>query len=326
VPPDDNPAQDEAEPPSPEAAQEQPGLEARLDDLAAFDFDLDPDDFEDTGPVKPPSGLSESLSEGLSGGLSEGLSEASGALELDEAEIEEIEELEDDEDDEDDPMEAAAEARSLYLEIDGNHTRVDKDRFVIGRVSKMSDLAIVDVNISRQHCAIEKRGDRYFLMDLGSINGVLLDGVKVDDHCIAEGDVFKLSGHTMRVTFDAPPVAEGQPRIELHYPTGEYRPIRPARPIATAPPAEQEPELEPELDLDPNGEVEVEPLPRTLPRQPVPGFEQRVELRLEQMAQQIVYLQQSVHMILGQMQQLQGLTALAHMVQQRVAAKQHEQK
>ncbi len=138
-------------------------------------------------------------------------------------------------------------ARPLYLKVEGQVGKVDQDRFVIGRVSKMCDLAIIDVNISRQHCAVERREGKYYIVDLGSTNGVQLDGVRVDNHEIAEGDVFVLSGHEMRASFFAPlpdsrpaeasraPVSEPlSPAVTgRHEPVSPVTPVTPAKPIAT---------------------------------------------------------------------------------------------
>ncbi|MCA9548367.1 MAG: FHA domain-containing protein, partial [Myxococcales bacterium] len=48
---------------------------------------------------------------------------------------------------------AAAQRQPLFLLFNGQRYRIDKDKFVIGRGSQMTDLTIRDGNISRKHAA-----------------------------------------------------------------------------------------------------------------------------------------------------------------------------
>jgi pSer/pThr/pTyr-binding forkhead associated (FHA) protein len=54
-----------------------------------------------------------------------------------------------------------------------------KDSFILGR-SPGCDVVIADAGISRQHCLIEKIGEAVFVTDLGSTNGVFIDGSKLN--------------------------------------------------------------------------------------------------------------------------------------------------
>ena len=49
---------------------------------------------------------------------------------------------------------------------------VTKDRFIIGRGKQSSDLTIKDPNVSRQHAMIEFLNGQYYIVDMGSTNGV----------------------------------------------------------------------------------------------------------------------------------------------------------
>lgn len=51
-------------------------------------------------------------------------------------------------------------------------------RYHLGRGSTC-EVRILDMKMSRQHCAFEYEGDTWFLVDLGSTNGVSLDGERV---------------------------------------------------------------------------------------------------------------------------------------------------
>jgi len=53
-------------------------------------------------------------------------------------------------------------------------------RYRIGRGSQ-SEVRILDMKMSRQHCAIEERDGQWILVDLGSTNGARVDGSKIDE-------------------------------------------------------------------------------------------------------------------------------------------------
>ncbi len=71
----------------------------------------------------------------------------------------------------------------LVVEGRGNwvytHQIGDAERLSIGRSSEC-DLHLNDMHASGKHCEIVRRGEDYFLCDLGSRNGVLVDDKKVD--------------------------------------------------------------------------------------------------------------------------------------------------
>ncbi len=58
---------------------------------------------------------------------------------------------------------------------------VDSNICVIGRSSKC-DVVIPHEGMSRQHCQIEFANGEYFVTDLGSTNGVLIDNIKIEPH------------------------------------------------------------------------------------------------------------------------------------------------
>lgn len=60
----------------------------------------------------------------------------------------------------------------------GNVFRIEKPRITIGRAN--ADLTLNDTEASRQHAAIEVRDTSYGLTDLGSTNGTIYDGQKID--------------------------------------------------------------------------------------------------------------------------------------------------
>lgn len=75
------------------------------------------------------------------------------------------------------------------------------DRLVIGRSATQSDICIdYDRSVSGQHCAIEKRGNRFFLIDLQSSNGTYLNDSRVLSEVeIYSGSIIKMGRVEMRV-------------------------------------------------------------------------------------------------------------------------------
>ncbi len=55
----------------------------------------------------------------------------------------------------------------------------DGERLVIGRSSE-ADVVVDNTAISRQHTAFERKNGVYFLEDLGSLNGTMVNGKKID--------------------------------------------------------------------------------------------------------------------------------------------------
>lgn len=60
----------------------------------------------------------------------------------------------------------------------GSVYRIEKPRVTIGRSN--ADLTLNDSEASRQHAAVEVRDTTYKLSDLGSTNGTLFEGGKID--------------------------------------------------------------------------------------------------------------------------------------------------
>jgi pSer/pThr/pTyr-binding forkhead associated (FHA) protein len=90
---------------------------------------------------------------------------------------------------------------AVYLLFNGQRYRVDKEQFVIGRGSQMTDLTIRDGNISRKHCIVVQRGGHFFIQDLGSTNGIEFNGKRVEHKRIEEGDTFYLCDYELRFTY-----------------------------------------------------------------------------------------------------------------------------
>jgi Protein of unknown function (DUF3662)/FHA domain len=83
-------------------------------------------------------------------------------------------------------------AKELFtLSVDGKVHELVKERVVLGR-SREADVRVSDLNVSRKHAEVRQRGDECVVVDLGSTNGTMLNGKRVDRAPLKEGDVITL--------------------------------------------------------------------------------------------------------------------------------------
>ena len=97
--------------------------------------------------------------------------------------------------------EAAAEEepRELaLLSFAGEQYALPDHPVVIGR-SKDCDIRLTDPNVSRRHAEIRPDGDGYVVVDLDSTNGIEVDGKRVKELTLSDGDRFTLG--TTEVSF-----------------------------------------------------------------------------------------------------------------------------
>ena len=90
---------------------------------------------------------------------------------------------------------------ALTLVYNGERHSITKDRYVIGRGKQSSDLTLKDPNVSRQHAMIEFQNGVYFMVDMGSTNGVEYNGQRIARKQIAEGDTFRICDHDLYFTY-----------------------------------------------------------------------------------------------------------------------------
>jgi pSer/pThr/pTyr-binding forkhead associated (FHA) protein len=95
----------------------------------------------------------------------------------------------------------AAGASVLTAFYGGQRYTVNKDRFIIGRGKQSSDLTIKDPNVSRQHAMVEFLNGTYYMVDMGSTNGVEFNGQRIARKAIAEGDLYRICDHEVRFTY-----------------------------------------------------------------------------------------------------------------------------
>jgi Ca-activated chloride channel family protein len=86
----------------------------------------------------------------------------------------------------------------------GLRVALTKERFVIGRAKDTTDLTLPDADVSRHHSVIELSGGVFWLVDLGSTNGPLVQGKRVTRHPLADRDEFSI-GETL-IRYEVEPI------------------------------------------------------------------------------------------------------------------------
>jgi Protein of unknown function (DUF3662)/FHA domain len=79
------------------------------------------------------------------------------------------------------------ETKPATLTLGGKTRELTAARTVLGR-SRDCDLRLTDVNVSRRHAEIRRDGDVYWLVDLGSTNGSIVNDERVGKHRLRDGD------------------------------------------------------------------------------------------------------------------------------------------
>ncbi len=79
---------------------------------------------------------------------------------------------------------------------------VTKDRFVIGRGKSSADIVVRDPNVSRMHAMVEFLNGQYYIVDMGSTNGIEYGGQRIARKAIAQHDIVYLCGHELRFVYE----------------------------------------------------------------------------------------------------------------------------
>ncbi|HVH45317.1 MAG TPA: FHA domain-containing protein [Labilithrix sp.] len=90
---------------------------------------------------------------------------------------------------------SSSSAKHLVLSYRGRAHPVEKERFLLGRSKTQADLRLDDPNVSRQHAVIERVGAAWYIVDLGSTNGVHVAGERVARRALSDGDVIVITSH-----------------------------------------------------------------------------------------------------------------------------------
>ncbi len=86
-----------------------------------------------------------------------------------------------------------------HLVLDnGERVTLGAEPAVIGRLAGCA-VVVSDLNVSRKHAQVRRQGGVFVVSDLGSTNGTLVNGVRIDGECVLQhGDVISVGATHMR--------------------------------------------------------------------------------------------------------------------------------
>ena len=84
------------------------------------------------------------------------------------------------------------------LEIGDSVVELDRQVTTIGRLPDR-DIVLDDIGVSRVHAEVRRSGHGFTIFDVGSANGVVVNGERVDQHRLADGDTIRLGD--VEITF-----------------------------------------------------------------------------------------------------------------------------
>jgi hypothetical protein len=87
--------------------------------------------------------------------------------------------------------ELGVEQELVTLTYDGTRHEVKQRRVVLGR-SRDCDIQLSDSNVSRRHAELRQEGASYWIVDLGSTNGIEVNGKRVKRAKLRDGDTITL--------------------------------------------------------------------------------------------------------------------------------------
>jgi pSer/pThr/pTyr-binding forkhead associated (FHA) protein len=83
-----------------------------------------------------------------------------------------------------------------------------KEKLLVGRRDSC-DITLRFPNVSSHHCELEFRNGYWLVRDLGSSNGVKVNGVRIEEKFVLPGDELSVAKHKFKVDYeplsDAPP-------------------------------------------------------------------------------------------------------------------------
>jgi hypothetical protein len=87
-------------------------------------------------------------------------------------------------------------AGSLVLPT-GDRVPLGEDTITVGRLPE-STIVLADPNVSRNHAEIRPRGTGFVVVDLGSTNGTRINGVRIGEQELVDGDEVSFGNTRMR--------------------------------------------------------------------------------------------------------------------------------
>lgn len=82
---------------------------------------------------------------------------------------------------------------------EGFEMPLDRDWFVIGR-GRTADMVVAEATISRAHAAVGFDEEGFYVQDLGSTNGTLVNGARIERQSLKQGDEIQIGRLVLEVT------------------------------------------------------------------------------------------------------------------------------
>jgi hypothetical protein len=80
---------------------------------------------------------------------------------------------------------------------DGQRIYLEAEPLLIGRLPDCN-VVLTDRNVSRRHAEVRRQGNDAVVVDLGSTNGTRVNGTRVGEHLLADGDEITVGTTTLR--------------------------------------------------------------------------------------------------------------------------------
>jgi len=105
--------------------------------------------------------------------------------------------------------------RQMFGELNpcggGDPIPLQKPRLVVGR-QPSCDIILRFPNVSSRHCEVQLLNGYWHVRDLGSRNGIKVNGIRCESHWLMPGDVLSVAKHRYEVNYS--PEAEAPPPVE----------------------------------------------------------------------------------------------------------------
>jgi predicted component of type VI protein secretion system len=124
-------------------------------------------------------------------------------------------------------MKGSAMPAQLVALTEGPNILLDKPILLFGR-NPECDIQIDSRKVSRRHCCIAQVNDYLVVRDLGSTNGIRINGVRVTEGRLRSGDELTIGNHRYTVRWDPLEARAMRPAVMAPEP-------EPARPTGTIP-------------------------------------------------------------------------------------------
>ncbi len=97
---------------------------------------------------------------------------------------------------------SGASARLVIIDgkDEGKSLDITRDEVFVGR-SLDNDFVVSDISVSRKHFKVVKNGEGYSVQDLGSGNGIRLNGKKVTEEPLFHGDVISAGARNIKIEY-----------------------------------------------------------------------------------------------------------------------------